>query len=456
METRSLLENVTAEVVESKTSNPHPYELSRTPYPFRYDPDGDLEWIYVLDLDQLSFTVNDKIHFRLDKLPPAEEWLGYVAFDGSNIECVAPWIPEEYRADLVAHPLGPLSEPEQKEMEYYNELASQIEIQTIQPSTWLKPIAPHLVMYEKLALLAAEGFITARYSLITNIHRYFSLPFVFEDLAKDLLTAACHGGSEFTLVEQTARKWTCNVLFNAKPTYNRKRIDYYWFRDRLIGLVRTLENADHLKVEIGIILRWMKEKGLRELTAILWSIRHVAVLVVSGDDVAHSDPIPVAKALGGDREKLYEGLKLIAHYLPMPGVESDAPFVSRLPFDVILRIMDASDSETLAALVRTSKALRYEWLRTPSFGPYRLISWQGEHFNATDEGGRHFNLKLVPRECYKYNARSEYSFCGGEVAFRKPISFVNKYNYQPSYRAPLEVYDYSRIHGYRVFVEPSS
>lgn len=452
-ETRLLLENVTDEIVEDQ-SDPHPYELSITPYAFKYDPIGHIDWIYVHDLDQLAFTVDDKIHFRLDNLPSAKEWMRYIAKDGSNIKCIAPWTPDKYRGEFVAHPIKPLSDDEQKDLEYYNNLPFGVE--TIHPSTWLKPAPPNLALQEKVSFLAAEGFMTARYSHITNIQRYLNNPVVFEDLAKDVLTAACHGGSMFTLDEQTARTWTCDVIHNPKA-YNRKRIDYYWYRDRLICLVPSLDHTDHFKAEVGIVVRWMKESNLSEVTAILWSIRHVAVLVVSGDKVTHSDPIPVAAALGKGRDKLQEGLKLISHYLPIPIVESDPSFDCRVPLDIIIRIMDVSDYETSAALGQTSKTLRYEWLRHPFFGPYRLFSCQGEHFNATNETGRHVTLRLEPRECLpylKHNNYGDYPSLGDLTAYRKPLFYVDKFNYWSKYA--LEVVAFSRIHGYRVFLDPAS
>ncbi len=204
---------------------------------------------------------------------------------------------------------------------------------------------------------------TKMYAQVNGAHIYFSNN-VFEDLAKDLLTAACHGSSTFTLDYKTWCAWTRNVSLKELRASVRKRIDYFWFRDRLISLVRTLEDAEHFKADVGIILRWMKEKGLSELTSILWSIHHVAVLVVSGDKVSHSDPIPVAAALGRDREKMTEGLKLIMHYLPLRATEGNTSSNRRIPLDVFLRIMDFSDPETKTTLGQTSKILRYAWAAT--------------------------------------------------------------------------------------------
>ncbi len=131
-----------------------PWVLSRTSRPILTN--DDIEWTYVYDLDRLSFTVNGSMHFRLDNLPPPDEWLSYIALDGSQEFCVAPWMPEQYRAELVAYPVRGPSDHERKDMEYYDAMASRIE--KILPSEWLSPVPENLVIHEKLALLAAEGF----------------------------------------------------------------------------------------------------------------------------------------------------------------------------------------------------------------------------------------------------------------------------------------------------------
>ncbi len=270
----------------------------------------------------------------------------------------------------------------------------------------------------------------------------------------DLLTAACHGGSAFTFSDQTARTWLCDVLH--KPMYGRKRIDYFWFRDRLVSFGSDTRRRGVIQAEVGIILRWMKEKGLGELTSILWSVHHVAVLVVSGDKISHSDPIPVAAALGRGREEMTVGLKLIMHYLPLRATEGNPLFSCRLPLDIVLRIMELSDTRTTATLGRTSKALRYEWVRHPYCGPYQLLSVQGDHFLAIDRISRYISVKLEPLECSPYDHEASHGFFyqghgpKGLVAYRRPLCYVADYNCR--LRGAVHVEDFSRIHGYQVFV----
>ncbi len=59
-----------------------PPELSRTSLTVKLEL--FIEWTYVFDLDLLSFTVNEDLHFRLDNMPPVDEWRSYIAVDGSG------------------------------------------------------------------------------------------------------------------------------------------------------------------------------------------------------------------------------------------------------------------------------------------------------------------------------------------------------------------------------------
>jgi len=90
--------------------------------------------------------------------------------------------------------------------------------------------------------------------------------------------------------------------------------------------------------------------------------------------VSCSDAIPVAAAIGRDDRKFKQGLRLIAHYFPPPCAEGGTYFNSRLPLDVFVRVLEFADAGTALSLGRTSKALRLEWLKRPTIGPYTLLS----------------------------------------------------------------------------------
>ncbi len=143
-------------------------------------------------------------------MPPLNEWLRYIAVDGTGINvCPAPWTPDRFRADSIVYPSQNAFQNEKEGLKYYDAIAAggNSRIEKILPSDWTKKTSQHFAVSEKLALIAAEGFIIARYSHIcrTQDWEYFRSRRRFEDLAKDILTAACHGGSTFSLSEKIAQ-----------------------------------------------------------------------------------------------------------------------------------------------------------------------------------------------------------------------------------------------------------
>jgi len=176
---------------------------------------------------------------------------------------------------------------------------------------------------------------------------------------------------------------------------------------------------------VGMVVRRARELDLKDCTAILWSVDHVAVVVISGDKVSCSDAIPVAAAIGRDDKKFKQGLRLIAHYFPPPCAEGGAYFTSRLPLDIFVRVLEFADAGTALSVGRTSKALRLEWLKRPAIGPYTLLSASapdGEFVAQAHSSGKeevHAPVKLFIQlptcrsfgdsdsECYSYPGRNE-------------------------------------------------
>ncbi len=74
-------------------------------------------------------------------------------------------------------------------LEYYDAIATGADsrIEKIHSSVWKSNTSQHLAVSEKLALIAAEGFITGRYAHICCIQdpKFFGSRWDFEDLAKD-------------------------------------------------------------------------------------------------------------------------------------------------------------------------------------------------------------------------------------------------------------------------------
>ncbi len=211
----------------------------------------------------------------------------------------------------------------------------------------------------------------------------------------------------------------------------------------------ALDDDEHFKSEIGRILRWAKAEEISKYTAILWSIRHVAVVEVSGENVSYSDPVPVAAALPMGREKLAEGIKFIMHYFPPVAAEGHAILDCRFPLEIFLLVMEYSDTETATVLGRTSKALRYEWLRRPRIDSYQLLAVQKDGFLATDDAGRYVDIKLAPFECLHYKNKETWEVTA--AAWRKPNLYLANLS-MPGDPYTTDRHIVTYLHGYRASV----
>lgn len=359
----------------------------------------DIEWVYIYDLDLLAFTIDDNkngiVHLRLDNIPrgsdgDVSDWIKLVHYDSLECICRSPYGSDEHYAK-VHTPQDPLAMIENVQL---FEAARPSRIDT---TTWMSyPKGVHLSLSRKLATIATEGLIAGLFSKFSVVHSP-SAREPFKKLAMELMTAACPGGSTFDFDQPKP-----NTSSEVKITISSGTT--YWFRGRLIVLANGLDSKDIFESFVGMIIRRVRELSLKECTAILWSVDHVAVFVISGDEVSCSEAIPFVAAFGRDEDKFRQGLGLIAHYLPPPCSEVVHHFSSALPFDVFSNIMRFASPESARMLGRTSKALRIEWLKQPACGPYTLLSsLEGNGFLAHDEkADALIKLSILPPKCLPY------------------------------------------------------
>ncbi len=93
-----------------------------------------------------------------------------------------------------------------------------------------------------------------------------------------------------------------------------------------------------------------RRKRLAKYTAILWSIRHVAVVEVSGEMCRTVIPSLSLRRLPMGREKLAEGIKFIMHYFSSGGCRRTRDLDCRFPLELFLLVMEYSDAETATVL----------------------------------------------------------------------------------------------------------
>ncbi len=125
------------DVVDDDEDGDLPKVLSRSDYPpsTYYVLIGDVMYTYLYDLDRMVFTMDEEVHLPLDDLPPFDEWVQYIAADGSGQRCVAPWTPSVYRtlADAWMSRVKRLSSDEMEDLALYEGVNAP---EIIHASTW--------------------------------------------------------------------------------------------------------------------------------------------------------------------------------------------------------------------------------------------------------------------------------------------------------------------------------
>lgn len=358
--------------------------------PSKEGPENDvfIEWTYTFDLDRLAFTVDGAVHFRLDNIPREEiargkqQWIEYLSLDGSGSRCLALDTPKEFIADISL----PVPRPLPEGLASYEKFNPMI-MQTTELSAY------KLNTSEALACVVAKGFIWKYYNKYSQITQYSPGEQEFSHAALGLLYAASPGMQVFVAQDESKK-------IKVHPSKSKHQFAVpsrtVWYRGRMIQLSSHLDNEDNLRAEVGSTVTAIREKGLENCTSLLWSVQHVVIITVSGDDVAHSAAIPVLAAYGseiGDND-FTTGLKVLAHHLQpslFDSTESEDqqktaaepqhlsdPANKSLPMEVFEHILKFVDREAYFTCTHLSHACRAYCLERPRVGPYILLRQEDE------------------------------------------------------------------------------
>lgn len=327
----------------------------------------------------MAFTIDNEVHFALDNIPrgPAsKDWIEYVGLDCTRRNCLLPWTPLEFVADM--HPSIPILDDD---LIAYNALERSV--QSIEPSEWTSSLSTA----QRLAIQVGECVISGFYSTFSNIHQFEPTDEAFRQPAAFLLSCASPWFAHLTKTNSESEIYAPIVL---------GRSIFHWFRGCLVMFTTLLDRTAHFKASIGRVVSRIMKRGLKSTcTALLWSVRHVAVVVVSADGaVSHSAAIPVVAAFGHDDEAMRQGLALIAHYLQPPVISGEKVHRGKLPMDIMLHI-GLTSGYALNSFRSLSHATRCEW---SSLGRIDGMTLLGSSSDSTyfrvHEGGATFEARL--------------------------------------------------------------
>ncbi|EJC99212.1 uncharacterized protein FOMMEDRAFT_31301 [Fomitiporia mediterranea MF3/22] len=347
--------------------------------PYLYRPRKDLpelycDFNYTIDLDAERFCVYDAA-FPLWNIPRGdngEDWLQHIAIVGvTNNKCVLwPDTPRQYRVAIEPTPVSEVG------LAVYQALTQNVEI--IDESAWMTFNTDH----PRLALASANtrGLMMCHNCQINSavLTREGGKP--FHSYSELLLRAASPGGLTLAFRPSTHNndgnekgdggegegeedgddKANRNT---GKPLYS-----FYRYRGCIVFVTEDCSTPGHLQANIGLAVGHARETGTNNCTVIIFSIRHVAVAVLTG---------------------VISGPLQVAHTRAQPFLEGFGD--GGLEKDVLLHIMELVDSDTHTAFSLLS-ALRRNGAHATLIIFYRVFPFYG---NCND--GRH--CCLCPNLC---------------------------------------------------------
>jgi len=331
--------------------------------------DHFIDWTYVIDLDNIMFTVNNEASFRLDYIPRGsfgDEWIKYLARDSRLSLCCAPWTPEEIRFQIGGKALP--DEDAEFMLEY-----STLNATIIDSAAWTLDPHSYLANSRKVAVVLADGLITGYYGLLHSFGGPISWSSVLY-IIKGLIATAAPSFARLVSIENPSGSGGYQEVNGSNVinwrSIDSSRLELGCFRGCLVCIVADLSTEDHIKCNVAKVVRRIRTRrahhSSKPSTVILVSVQHVVVVSVSATEVSHSNAQPLLSGYGINRDGGNEGLSLLSYYLRPAVLDVDSNFTGRMPFEIFCRIMDnIDDNETYTSLSLVSKAVRLEWIKRP-------------------------------------------------------------------------------------------
>ncbi|CUA71967.1 hypothetical protein RSOLAG22IIIB_09983 [Rhizoctonia solani] len=350
---------------------------------------GIIEWTYVIDLDNLIFTVNGLTHFKLDNMPPNEPGLeGY--FENE--------VPIPRRNIGSALDLWPLPTFDVQERQHAYEALDSIVTPAIEwgISTWDKLTFPQKFSIELVHFLIRK---TSHEVALAYA------PFIRQQINQyswDVLCAATpsipliynnKNGSEAIISNEDGLA-PYVMYFNASSDEFKsfKGNEYFWIRGRLVTFCVRLGDPAYVASEVEQMVRKMEHDGHAECIGIILSSQYeiIAVAVDPTRKVRHT-PVLSIRPNRDMPGKTSEGLLLLLQLLsppltgPQPSWRAPRPIQctqspitqndqwSRLPPEIIQEIVRYVDTETYLSLCQVSNSVRSVCLAQPRVGEYTIL-----------------------------------------------------------------------------------
>ncbi|CAE6488998.1 unnamed protein product [Rhizoctonia solani] len=378
----------------------------------------EIEWTYVIDLDNVAFTINGTTHLRLDYMPPELDDYSYK--DGSYP------VPQKYLCPKVDLWPAPNFDNKKRQQEY-----EALQPIVVPATEWGAPTWDELTVSQRFSID------TTHYLLRETSRRfnYAYAPFIRRDIGKFCWNMLCASVPALPIFQEddlqeldlSFRILSCgesyclnNVgayvrmhsLENGTPyKFLDKDYMYCWIRGCLVTFCTHLDDPIYVVHEVEKMIQRMRhDRHSESVGIILSSQQELVVVALDGSTVRHSPVLDIRTTPHGNSPgRATDGRLLLTYLLSPPLTVSPLPWRMRprqpptvssrigLPPEVLQIIIDYLDIWTYISMCRVSRSIRSVCIANPRVGSYAIphrVSGSMSIFAARSTTGELKKIKL--------------------------------------------------------------
>ncbi|KAG8707180.1 hypothetical protein FRC11_007623 [Ceratobasidium sp. 423] len=336
---------------------------------------NEVEYTYVIDLDNRVFTVNGITHLKLDDMPPSDPGLEGYFGDEDRVK-----IPPQHLSARVNFWPPPAFSVEDRQNQY--ELLNPIVTPAAEWGAWTWD---GLSISQRFSIDLTHHLLSKTSGEMASAY----IPSVREKIdqfcLEDRTLSSGHSRSvPYGLCYKTGTKTFKNIE-------RRFPDDYCWVRGCLVTFCVRLGESAYVVHEVEQMVQKMRREGHSECLGIILSSQQEMIAVAVDDGlestlrVRHT-PVLDIRPNPDKPGQASDGLLLLVHLLspplsvPQPPWRSPCPSQSSLiwsrpglPLELLQHIIRYVNTADYLSLCRVSKSVRSVCLKNPRFGDYTIL-----------------------------------------------------------------------------------
>ncbi|CAE6496305.1 unnamed protein product [Rhizoctonia solani] len=363
------------------------------------------EYTYVIDLDNLVFTVNGWAHLKLNNMPPSKP--GLKAYFDADEEIIK--VPPQYLSTEVDLWPAPSFDVEERQRQY--EALNPIVI----PATeWGALPWDRLSFPQRFSIDLTHHLLSETSRDVT----YAYTPYFQKKTGEFCWNILCAATSSVPLsCDVISTSWHDNSLSPRSPDQRHRRLrphgmlydtgaetklssydrHYCWIRNCLITFCIRLGDPAYVAHEVEQMVRKMRRDGHTECVGLILSSQREVVIVAVNEgpggarQVRHTPALNICPCCG-PAGQASEGLLLMVHMLSPILTVPQLPWRAsrsrpsshvllwpKLPVEVFQHIIRYTSTVDYVALCRVSRSIRSVCLTNPRYADFTILNEMSQY-----------------------------------------------------------------------------